>query len=142
MPNWRTAIARKKISKPARILRDLGLLKNKSILDYGCGKSIDYTLIPDVDRFDPHFYPEIKDKKYEVILCNYVINVVTAEEQKIIINHVKDLLVPGGIAYFTVRRDIKEDIHYKDYSQRVVYLPFNTLIKHKDFEIYEWRKNE
>jgi 2-polyprenyl-3-methyl-5-hydroxy-6-metoxy-1,4-benzoquinol methylase len=138
LPNWRTAITRKKISKPARILRDLGLLKDKSILDYGCGKSMDYIFIPDVDRFDPHFYPEIKNKKYDVILCTYVLNVVTVIEQKLIINHIKDLLVPGGVAYFTVRRDIKEDIHYKDYSQRVVYLPFNTAIKHKDFEIYEY----
>ncbi len=118
----------------------MGLLKNKSILDYGCGKSVDYILIPDVDRFDPHFYPEIKEKKYDVILCHYVINVVDEEEQNQIIEHIKSLLVSGGKAYFTVRRDIKEDIHYKDYSQRVIYLPYKTIKKHKDFEIYEWSK--
>lgn len=138
MPNWRTAVTRKKVSRPTEILNNLGLLKNKSILDYGCGKSIDYIHIADMDRFDPYFYPEIKEKKYEVILCHYVINVVDEDEQNQIIEHIKSLLVPGGKAYFTVRRDIKEDIHYKDYSQRVVYLPFKTIKKHADFEIYEW----
>ncbi len=90
-----------------------------------------------MDRFDPYFYPEIKEKKYEVILCHYVINVVDEEEQNQIIEHIKNLLAPEGKAYFTVRRDIKKDIHYKDYSQRIVHLPYKTIKKHRDFEIYE-----
>jgi hypothetical protein len=65
---------------------------------------------------------------------------VTEEEQEEILSHIRNLLHPKGKAYITVRRDIKEDIHYDDYSQRVVYLPFKSIKKMCDFEIYEMTK--
>lgn len=91
-----------------------------------------------MDRFDPHFHPEIPKGPYELILCSYVLNVVYEEEQEQIIEHIKSLLTPDGKVYFTVRRDIKEDILYFDYSQRVVELPFKSIVKNSNFEIYEY----
>ena len=137
MPNWRTAITRKTRSKPAKVLSSLGLIKGWRKLDYGCGKSIDYKFYL-MDRFDPHFHPEIPKGPYELILCSYVLNVVYEEEQEQIIEHIKSLLTPDGKVYFTVRRDIKEDILYFDYSQRVVELPFKSIVKNSNFEIYEY----
>ena len=137
MPNWRTAITRRIASRPARILCERGLLNVPRKLDYGCGRSLDAKWFL-MDRYDPHFYPELPQDKYDVILCSYVLCVVTEEEQTEIINTIKNLLKPNGKAYFTVRRDLKEQIDYDDYSQRIVYLPFNSIYKHRDFEIYEY----
>lgn len=138
MPNWRTAIVRKKMSRPTTFLADKDLLKGKRMLDYGCGKSIDYLCVKNLDRYDPHWWNVAPKGKYNTIICNYVLNVVTKEEQKQIIDHIKTLLTKNGKAYFTVRRDIKQDIHYKDYSQRVVKLPFKSIVKNSAFEIYEY----
>jgi 2-polyprenyl-3-methyl-5-hydroxy-6-metoxy-1,4-benzoquinol methylase len=139
LPNWRTAITRKTISRPASILSNRGLLEGERILDYGCGRSIDYTFHDNMERYDPHFHPTKPEGKYDVIMCNYVINVVDAFEQEDIINHIKSLLKPNGKAYFTVRRDIKENIPYFDYTQRVVELPFKSLVRNCAFEIYEYQ---
>jgi len=79
------------------------------MLDFGCGRGLDATTYG-LDKYDPHYFPE-KDWKveaYDVITCNYVLNVIpTKKERTAVIEDIRNLLTKGGIAYITVRRDIK-----------------------------------
>ena len=130
--SYQTAILRKLPSKPARFLNELGLLKGK-MLDYGCGYGLDAMLFH-MDRFDPAFFPKRKFKgKYDIIVCIYVLNVVSTKEQNKIIINVKKLLRKGGKAYFAVRRDLK----IKTKTQRIVKLNLSKLVENSSFCIYK-----
>jgi len=104
-----TAISRNSPSVPMRRLNKAGRLGAKRMLDFGCGRGLDATTYG-LDKYDPHYYPEKdwKVAKYDVITCNYVLNVIpTKEERTAVIEDIRNLLTKGGIAYITVRRDIK-----------------------------------
>jgi len=131
-----------------------GLLQKKApfssickILDYGCGRGYDVFYFGAtlwVDGYDPYWdvWSILPKEKYDVITCNYVLNVVTKEVEIEIIKAIKGLLKDGGKAYFTVRRDIKKDYHVRDYVQRVVRLDLPSLYHCKGkFEIYTLDKN-
>lgn len=134
-----TAIVRKKPSLPMVFLSNNGLLLG-DVLDYGCGRGFDVDFFG-IDGYDPYWEVGIKkDKKYDTIVCNYVLNVVSEEEQKKIISDIRSLLKPEGKAYFTVRRDIKKDYKVGNYVQRVVILnDALSILKTKGFEIYEYK---
>lgn len=102
-----TAISRTKPSKPMQILEEKGLLKGK-LLDYGCGKGFDakhYSM----DKYDPGFFPKLPRKKYHTLTCNYVLNVILPEKEQEILDSIKSKLRIGGVAYISVRRDIKKE---------------------------------
>ncbi len=129
-----TAIVRKKPSLPMRWLEEEGLLRGR-ILDYGCGRGFDMKWY-DIDGYDLHWGPlEIKGK-FDTITCNFVLNVVTREEQKEIIKIIKSLLKPDGAAYFTVRRDLEKDRPGRGCIQRSVILDLISLKKTSGLEIY------
>lgn len=133
MSNKYTSIVRKKLSLPMRVLKDKMYGR---CLDYGCGRGFDCDFLG-IDGFDPNWRPERPVGKYDTIFCNYVLNVVSEEEQAEIIKDIRDLLNPNGRAYFTVRRDIKIDYKVKDYIQRFVILNMESVHKEKGkFEIY------
>jgi 2-polyprenyl-3-methyl-5-hydroxy-6-metoxy-1,4-benzoquinol methylase len=87
-------------------------LNGKAMLDYGCGRGIDADTYG-LDKFDPHYYNDTnawKVGKYDVITCNYVLNVIDSQaERDAVLANIKILLKKGGIAYITVRRDIKSE---------------------------------
>ena len=131
----RTAIIRKKPSSPFVYLNEKCLLIG-DCLDYGCGRGTDKEYY-DIDGYDPNWFPEFPTKKYDTIICNYVLNVVTKEEQEDIIRKVMALLNPNGKAYFTVRRDIKSDMQGRGCVQRSVLLDATSLYHCKGrFEMY------
>jgi hypothetical protein len=90
-------------------------------LDYGCGKGFDAIELG-MDRYDPHFthgrilcgeeafkMPEMFGMYY-TITCNYVLNVIDSEEERgQVLKNIQNLLMEGGKAYITVRRDIKKE---------------------------------
>ena len=109
-----TARKRSVISKPLKDLIGLRLLKG-SILDYGCGKGFDSRSLRvrghKCDSFDPHYQPNIdRTKRYDTILCTYVLNVIPSEhERQRVCRDIFTLLKPGGRAYISVRRDIDKE---------------------------------
>lgn len=105
--SYRTAVARKGLSAPARFLKKHGWIRGR-VLDYGCGRGTDADLLG-ADKYDPHFFPEAPKRKYKTILCTYVLNVLPPQDAAIIVERVKELLLPGGVACFAVRRDVKEE---------------------------------
>jgi ATP adenylyltransferase len=135
-----TAPVRIKPSRAALVLEQKGLLVGE-MLDFGCGRGFDADRYG-MDKYDPNWgYPDLPEKQYDTISCHWVLNVVSENEQNIILRKIKNLLKPSGTAYLTVRRDIKKDYLVRDYIQRVVRLPLRS-IKSSDFEIYIMKKDD
>lgn len=129
------------------------LLSSKKIqgrvLDFGCGNNVDVEFLKskgfDVTGYDPYYAPTLPSDKFDTILCHYVLNVLLPEEQVYVLMAVSELLKPGGKAYFSVRRDIKQNgfrthkIHNVKVFQCNVILPYKSLVKTKYCEIYEYK---
>ena len=105
-----TAIKRNKVSAPIRWLADAGLIQGWDILDYGCGRGFDADAFQ-MEKYDPFYFPnkELLKKKWDCIVCNYVLNVVDEDEVLPIVNCIRLLLSDGGVAFITVRRDVKNE---------------------------------
>ncbi|MEA5573723.1 bifunctional class I SAM-dependent methyltransferase/HIT family protein [Calothrix sp. UHCC 0171] len=142
-----TAIERVFLSSPAQFLLDKNLLIG-NILDFGCGFGNDVKLLQkkgyDITAYDPYYFPQYPQGKFDTIICFYVLNVLFPEEQANVLMEVSSLLKPGGKAYFAVRRDIKKEgfrehyIHKKPTYQCIVKLPFKSIKAHEYCEIYEY----
>jgi diadenosine tetraphosphate (Ap4A) HIT family hydrolase len=84
-------------------------------------------------------------EQINTILCFYVLNVLLPEQQAQVMMKVLNLLKPTGKAYFSVRRDISEDVyrnhfkHQKPTYQCNVILPFKSIFKNENTEIYEYQ---
>lgn len=132
----KTAISRTKPSRPTKLLFAAGLLRGR-VLDYGCGKGFD-VIYYDLEGYDPHYRPHLPEGKFDTIICNYVLNVVTEVEGEKIIEHIKSLLTSDGKAYITVRRDnFLAGVNGKGLYQRMVQLNYKSLINRGGFEMYE-----
>lgn len=141
-----TAISRKLPSVPMRWLRKQEKLQG-NMLDYGCGKGkdADYYMM---ERYDPNWRTTEENidvllpNHYDVITCNYVLNTLPQSEMPAILNTVQRLLKNDGIAYFTVRRDIKTDgLTRRGTYQSNVKLPLQSIRKTSTYEIYAMPKD-
>ena len=104
----RTAIRRRALSAPARLLASRGAVVGRT-LDFGCGHGFDAAALG-VDGWDPFHRPTPQPSgEYRTILCTYVLNTLTKTEAAAVVDRVRALLAPGGCAYFTVRRDVGTD---------------------------------
>lgn len=143
-----TAKEREKLSFPARIVSERGLLKG-SVLDFGCGFGKDVELLQQqglsISGYDKHYFPEYPKQQFDTIICFYVLNVLLPEEQAAVLIEVSQLLKPTGKAYFAVRRDIRYEgfrmhkIHKKPTYQCLVKLPYKTVFSNNNCEIYEYQ---
>lgn len=110
---FRTAMKRQALSKPMRELKERGLLQGK-ILDYACGHGDDVKFLKEqgydiigYDYFNGKFncLSAIVGKRYDVLTCNYMFNVIQRP-----CNHEAMLEIVQGLAdtvYIAVRSDIK-----------------------------------
>ena len=143
-----TAIERTSLSFPARILKERKRLIGR-ILDFGCGIGKDVEILNDqsfdIVGYDPHYFPEFPDDKFDTIICFYVLNVLLPEEQAEVLMNVSHLLKPEGKAYFAVRRDIQYEgfrihkIHKKETYQCNIKLNYESIYKNENCEIYEYQ---
>lgn len=142
-----TAKDRDKISFPARLLEERGLLKGR-ILDFGCGFGKDVEVLQSkgyqIEGYDKHYKPTYPQGKFDTILCLYVLNVLQQEDQTRVLIEISKLLQSTGKAYFAVRRDLiyqgfrTHKIHQKQTFQCNVILPFSSIFKNDSCEIYEY----
>ncbi|MDZ8224424.1 bifunctional class I SAM-dependent methyltransferase/HIT family protein [Nostoc sp. ChiVER01] len=142
-----TAIERNYLSFPAQLLLNQNLLQGK-ILDFGCGFGNDVKVLRqkgfDITGYDPYYFPEYPDNKFDTIICFYVLNVLFSEEQTNVLMEISHLLKPGGKAYYAVRRDIKKEgfrehyVHKKATYQCIVKLPFISICLDEYRELYEY----
>ena len=138
--SYLTAIGRKKISLPAKLLNSKAIGR---VLDYGCGKSIDADYFG-WEKYDPHFYPIVPTGLYNTIFCHYVLNVISDDKIRLsVVTHIKSLLYDGGIAYFTVRKNKSK---LNGWTKKGTYQGFVILVgcpifkKTNDYCIYEMKK--
>ena len=123
----KTAITRKTLSAPMRYLSESGKIKGRA-LDYGCGKGYDADHL-DMDGWDPHYRIRRPLGQYDTVTCNYVLNVVSNDMAVVIMADIEQYLAPGGVAYITIRRDIKKEGWTKKGTyqvNRVLDLPVET----------------
>jgi diadenosine tetraphosphate (Ap4A) HIT family hydrolase len=142
-----TAIERVYLSLPTQFLLENNLLQGE-ILDFGCGFGNDVKLLQKkgfkITGYDPHYFPDYPNQKFDTIFCCYVLNVLFPEQQSNILMSISHLLKPGGKAYYAVRRDIKKEgfrehyIHKKPTYQCIVKLPFKSIQSEENYQIYEY----
>ena len=143
-----TAITRHRPSSPLTYLLTNGLMIG-DILDYGCGKGFDVRFLNEMgynaEGYDTYYAKKRPSKKYDTILCTYVLNVLEPEHEHEIIEDIKSLLVENGTSYITVRRDIKKEGYRKNKAgttyQRNVHLNYTVLKENSNFCIYIIKKH-
>lgn len=143
-----TAIERNAISFPTRWLAQHSLL-NGEILDFGCGYGYDTHQLQkqgyNIVGYDNYHRPDYPKKRFDTIICNYVLNVLEPNEQAEVLMAVSELLKPTGKAFYSVRRDLKKEgfrmhfVHKKPTYQCNVLLPFKSLYANENCEIYQYQ---
>jgi len=143
-----TAKERDNLSFPAKILLNQNLLVG-DVLDFGCGYGSDVKLLKakgiNIEGYDKYHFPEYPIKKFDTIICFYVLNVLLPEEQATVLIELSQLVKPTGKVYFAVRRDLQFEgfrmhkIHQKQTYQCIVKLPFHSFFKNENCEIYEYQ---
>jgi|TARA_R110002153_G_scaffold113342_2_gene255663 hypothetical protein len=91
-----------------RHLNSLALIPSTSkSLDYGCGRGFDADQLG-MDKFDPHYFDQVMSSGYDVVTCNYVLNVIESENERraVVLNLIGATRV-GGKIYVSVRNDKK-----------------------------------
>lgn len=143
-----TAKEREYLSFPAKIVLNKKLLQGE-VLDFGCGFGKDVELLRlkgiNIQGYDKHYFPEFPTKRFDTIICFYVLNVLLPEEQSLVLMELSQLIKPTGKVYIAVRRDIQFEgfrmhkIHQKKTYQCNVILNSKSLFKNENCEIYEYQ---
>jgi diadenosine tetraphosphate (Ap4A) HIT family hydrolase len=143
-----TAKERDSLSFPAKILLNKGLLIGDT-LDFGCGFGKDVELLQskgiNITGYDKHHFPEYPEKRFDTIICFYVLNVLLPEEQATVLMELSQLIKPTGKVYIAVRRDVMHEgfrmhkIHQKKTYQCNVVLNSKSIFKNENCEIYEYQ---
>lgn len=143
-----TAKERVVLSFPAKMLLNKGLLKG-DVIDFGCGFGKDVELLKakgiSIIGYDKHYFPEYPQKRFDTIICFYVLNVLLPEEQSAVLMELSQLIKPTGKVYIAVRRDIifegfrTHKIHQKKTYQCNVVLNSKSFFKNENCEIYEYQ---
>ena len=105
-----TAKERENLSFPSKLLYSKNLLIG-DILDFGCGFGSDVKILKakglKIEGYDKYYFPEYPNKKFDTIICLYVLNVLLPEEQAAVLMELSQLIKPTGKVYIAVRRDIE-----------------------------------
>jgi diadenosine tetraphosphate (Ap4A) HIT family hydrolase len=143
-----TAIERTSMSFPSRLLKERNLLIGE-ILDFGCGFGFDVDQLhksgDNIIGYDNYYRTEYPEKRFDTIICNYVLNVLEPNEQAEVLMSVSELLKSSGKAYFAVRRDLKSEgfrthyVHKLPTYQSNVVLPYKSVFANENCEIYEYQ---
>lgn len=143
-----TAKEREYLSFPAKILFNQNLLFG-DVLDFGCGFGNDVKLLSSkgikIVGYDKHYFPDYPKKKFDTIICFYVLNVLMPEEQATVLMELSQLIKASGKVYIAVRRDLQHEgfrihkIHQKKTYQCNVTLNSKSFFRNEYCEIYEYQ---
>lgn len=138
--SYLTAMARKVPSKPAQWLAERNLLRGRC-LDFGCGRGLDAITLG-MEKFDPHFYPQVPVGTFDTVLCTYVLNVLPSPtERDAVISDLLRKLSPGGTAYITVRTDRRNLNGWtlRKTWQGYIELDLPVIVTNSSFRIFQLR---
>jgi ubiquinone/menaquinone biosynthesis C-methylase UbiE len=94
-----------------------------------------------IEKYDPFYFPwDIEENvgKYDIITCNYVLNVLIPDDVEVVLYQIYRLLKVGGRAYITVRRGkLAEGKTSKGFQYSVVLPKFKSIRRTSSYEIYE-----
>jgi len=129
----KTAITRKKPSKPMRIFENLVNCQLPPQARLGMRFRISMLTILVWLSLIP-FYPEVPTGLFDMITCNYVLNVIPdqAETGTVLRDIQAHLADQDSMAYISVRRDLKHDTN----TQFLVELNLPTVYKDSATVIY------
>ena len=143
-----TAKERNTLSFPAKLLLNNSLLVG-DVLDYGCGFGSDVKLLQgkgiNIEGYDKYHFPNYPSKKFDTIICFYVLNVLLQEEQATVLMELSQLVKPEGKVYIAVRRDLQYEgfrihkLHQKKTYQCNVILNAKSFFRNDNCEIYEYQ---
>jgi hypothetical protein len=77
------------------------------VLDYGCGFGFDADHFG-WEAFDPHYRQLRPTGKYDTIICNHVLNMLTRKSRLAAIETIQHLLTNKGTAWLIVPRNIPQ----------------------------------
>lgn len=133
----RTAITRKGLSAPVKVLKARGELLGR-VLDFGCGHGQDADILG-AEKYDPDGFPDYPKGLFDTILCTYVLNTIEYEsEREDVVNRIMNLLADYGCAYYTVRTD-KENLNGRTSAgtwQGLIKMPLPTYHKTGWYKTY------
>ena len=136
-----TAISRSKLSAPMSFLSSNGFLGGR-MLDYGCGRGFDAAALR-MHQYDPYWCNILPRGRFDAITCNYVLNVLPEGELPKLFSRIDRYLRKDGLAYITVRRDVKEDGYTsRGTYQRNVELDLPVLHETSSYCIYIYNKGD
>lgn len=142
-------------SSPLKMLLTKGLLPAGGdgtrfcarVLDYGCGQGADVLhlrgLGHDAVGYDPKWRPVKPEGRFDVVLCTFVLNVITAREASDVLEKIDGYLNQGGMAFVSVRRDVpREGVQGRDAWQRWVECPegYDVVFEGTGFATFRRRK--
>jgi diadenosine tetraphosphate (Ap4A) HIT family hydrolase len=143
-----TAKERESLSFPAKMLLNKNFLTG-DVLDFGCGFGKDVELLKargiNIVGYDKHYFSEYPQKRFDTIICFYVLNVLLPEEQANVLMELSQLVKPNGKVFIAVRRDLQFEgyrthkIHQKKTYQCNVVLNSKSIFRNENCEIYEYR---
>jgi diadenosine tetraphosphate (Ap4A) HIT family hydrolase len=111
----------------------------------GMSKLMNFATVLNIEGYDKYHFPEYPSKKFDTIICFYVLNVLLPEEQATILMELSQLVKPTGKVYIAVRRDLQYEgfrthkIHQKKTHQCNVILNSKSFFKNENCEIYEYQ---
>lgn len=143
-----TAKERESLSFPAKFLLNKNFFVG-DVLDFGCGFGKDVELLKEkginIVGYDKHYFPKYPEKKFDTIICFYVLNVLLPEEQASVLMELSQLVKPTGKVFIAVRRDLQFEgfrthkLHQKKTYQCNVVLNSKSIFKNENCEIYEYK---
>lgn len=97
---------------------------DETIMDFGAGKADGAKLLRergyDVTIFEPYPNDPViepdrtdltdHDRQYDLVIANFVVNVLPQDERDRAVEQIGQLIRPGGEAYVTARSDTKNDV--------------------------------
>lgn len=108
MDSKRTAISRKKASRPLRAALKLDAVQGR-VLDFGCGKGMDVAELLDlgykVKGYDPNFWPVKPRGRFQTVLMTYVVNVLQTAERNEALQKAWGYVKKGGRFIVTARTE-------------------------------------
>lgn len=139
------AIKRQSVSKPATILSQLKLIQNgDKVCDYGCGYGFDANYFGWY-KFDPYYFDSYPKTQFDKIVCINVLNSVTSNIRKEIIQNIDELLLDNGVAFLCVPRNLPIKGKLSGFERRPQnYVVLSLKIIHEDNEncIYLYKKGD